>query len=253
MDSELKLNIKLNRARFNLMLMILLSAINFYFLLSSENFYLPFSSSISSYSIVLGVRASSDLGIETFKVIGIILACLTLLIYIFCYLKSKSNGFYLFMSFTLFVADTLALIVITIAFKTFGALSIIDIIVHIMTLFFLWSGVQAQGKLTRLKKANGNEEEATEDFAEADDGNVETLLSGNFNNNRVLVFKKGEVVELSVNDNVCGSLEAANSNDYELKATVDEVEFTFQYKGDNDVVTMLLYADDVLLDSKAIE
>ncbi len=261
MDNKLKLNIKFNRARYNLMFMILLSAINMYFLLKSENFYLPFSSSISSYSIVLGLRASADLGSNAFKIVGIALACVALTVYLICYLKSKKNAFFLFMSFTLFIADTVALIVITIAFQSFGALSVIDILLHLMTLFFLWSGINADAQLRRIRSSgtiepsdnndNGgnNTDEAKSTTYEYIDNGETPLLYGNYNNNRVFAVKKGSIAELVVNDIVLDRLDIAYLSEYELKATVDEVEFNFQYRSDYNGEAMYLYADDVLLDS----
>ncbi len=252
MNEKIKLSVKFNRARFNLLFMIILSAINFYFLLSSERFYLPFSSSLSSYSVVLGIRASNDLGNSTLKTIGILFACIVLLIYIFCYLKSKSNAFFLFMSFTIFIADTVALIIITFIIKSFSILSFLDIALHIMTIFFLYSGIKAERLLSKLisnsaSKDSDDMESTTNDESDAPDEGI--LLSGNYNNNIVEIFSYNGQTTMRINGDVCKALKTADLERFQLYAIVDEVEYIFDYKRNDDDSSMCLMADGILIDS----
>jgi hypothetical protein len=253
MDEKIKLSVKFNRARFNLLFMIILSAINFYFLLSNEQFYLPFSSSLSSYSVVLGVRASTDLGDTTFKIIGIVFACIVLLIYLFCYLKSKSNAFFLFMSFTVFVADTVALILITIIIRSYSILTFLDIALHFMTIYFLYSGIKAERSLSKLIKENiadnTNEiiEEDQSDEIESFSDNV--LLYGNYNNNIIEIKANNGTTTMYINGEAHKALKTTDLSEFQLSTMVDEVTFFFDYKRNENGLSMSLYADDILLDS----
>ena len=252
MDEKIKLSVNFNRARFNLLFMIILSAINFYFLLSNEQFYLPFSSSFSSYSVVLGVRASNDLGDEVFKTIGIIFACIVLLVYIYCYLKSKSNAFFLFMSFTVFVADTVALIFLTIIIQSFSILAFLDILLHFMTIYFLYSGVKAERSLSKLiKDAIEDNEYDTEpiDYNDTETFSNGILLYGNYNNIIVEIKKNDDVTTMYINGDAHKTLKTADLSEFSLYAIVDEVTFIFHYKSNQDGLQMSLYADDILLDS----
>ena len=249
MDEKIKLAVKFNRARFNLLFMIILSAINFYFLLSSERFYLPFSSSLSSYSLVLGVRAANDLGEIAFRTVGIIFACVVLLVYIYCYLRSKSNPFFLFMSFTIFIADTIALVILTIVIQSYSILSFLDIGLHLMTIYFLYSGIKSERHLTKLVKETydpANDEEISRE--NADDEN-EPLLYGNYNNVIVKVKETDSIISLIINGGVCKALKTADLSDFELHSIVDEVAFVCVCKRSESGLVMSLYADDILLDS----
>lgn len=252
MDEKIKLSVKFNRARFNLLFMILLSAINFYFLLSSEKFYLPFSSSLSSYSVVLGVRAANDLGDNMFKTFGIIFACIVLLIYLFCYLKSKSNAFFLFMSFTIFIADTIALMLITIVISSYSILTFLDISLHFMTIYFLYSGIKSERLLAKLIKEsvkNDNEAETLVCTNSSDDSKDGVLLCGNYNNNVIEIVSIDDNTMMYINGDVHKTLKTLDLNVFQLYAIVDEVEFIFDYKRNENGLEMSLYADDILLDS----
>ncbi len=265
MDIIRELSIKISRARYNLMFLLLLSLINAYFVLKSGIPFVPYSCSISTYALMFGVQASAEIGIDTPQTFGIIIAIVILAIYLLCYFKSKTNGFFMFLAFALTVADIIALIAITLLTNNYTALNIADIIIHVFTIFFVYNGVKAHTELIRTKRSSNetkndtNQEIETFDETEntqndepigeyIDDG-TPALVSGEHNNLKIFTVIRHGVAELVINGMVCDRLDVVHISDFELWAIVNGIDISFQYKRSYECETMFLYADDLLIDS----
>ena len=120
MNTQLKeelvdLKIKVNRARFNLMFMILLSLINIYLIITNNKFQMPFSCSISSFAVAFGNESFIQDGNQLPLILGLIVSAILLGTFLICYFKSKNSILFLVAPIGIILVDTLALFVIAIA------------------------------------------------------------------------------------------------------------------------------------------
>lgn len=268
--NEIKtLILKINRARYNLMFMIILTVLNLFFVFSNGNIIVPFSSSISVYATFFGLTLKNDTSSIVPLVIGIIVAGVAIGALLLCYFKSKDNPFFMFLSFILIAADLIVLL--TICIFNYGItewFNILDILLHILLLFYCFGGIRAHTALAKLKKANGadialqDEEkddepqdtehdtapEGGEIYKYEDDG-TEPLVTGKSGGLSVFAVIRGNRAELVINGYVCDSLEITKYDSFSLRAIVNGIDFLFEYETEVNGDAMYLYADEELIDS----
>lgn len=260
------LKIKINRARFNLMFMIILTVVNIYTILSNSNLQMPFSCSIASYSVALGKESYAQDENITPLIIGIFLSIIILSAFTVCYFKSKKSIVFLVAPIGIIVVDTFALLVIALfSVSIASSIFLLDFVFHILSVFYLVKGIKAfkqigDFKEFPIKESTNNESDAkcetqtcSDDELEIyeDDGTI-PLLSGDYNGLNIFVVNSDGVAELVVNNYVCDRLSVAYLFEYELCAYVNEISLTFKYNKNESSESMFLYADDELLDSKNI-
>lgn len=286
-DKKFDLKIKINRARYNLLFMVLMSVINIFFITSSDTILLPYSSAISNYSVVFGVSASRESGNDSVRVLGLIIACVVLFSISVCYVLSKNKPLYLVISLAIIIADTLALVLISAVSSTIGSLFVIlDILVHILAIYYILAGIKAFPKLISLNQSNeintaeqtdnvsdsiNYKEEEEEDDDDDDDEIEETddidsdnfnepiceyiddgsepLVSGTVNGLNVFIVFSDNSAKMVINGYVCDEIDISLTDEFQLRAIVNDIDFIFDYKRSYNGEAMYLYADENLLDS----
>ena len=287
-DKKFDLKIKINRARYNLLFMVLMSVINIFFITSSDTILLPYSSAISNYSVVFGVSASRESGNDSVRVLGLIIACVVLFSISVCYVLSKNKPLYLVISLAIIIADTLALVLISAVSSTIGSLFVIlDILVHILAIYYILAGIKAFPKLISLNQSNeintaeqtdnvsnsiNYEEEEEEEEDDDDDDEIEEtddidsdnfnepiceyiddgsepLVSGTVNGLNVFIVFSDNSAKMVINGYVCDEIDISLTDEFQLRAIVNDIDFIFDYKRSYNGEAMYLYADENLLDS----
>ena len=272
-----KLKFKINRARYNLVFMVLTSVINIFTITSGSELLLPYSCAISNYAIAFSVNEG-----DSVRLLGLILACAVLLILLVCYLLSKNKPVYLFIATTVIIFDTIAFSVISVAANKIDNLFIIlDFFIHILVLVQIIIGVRAYNKLIAVQKdvdenvtqpkEYTKQEASVEHIADPEDDNKHTdedeqddidkpireyvdngadpLVSGTKNGLNVFaIIEEGNAL-LVINGYVCDELDVTYESEFQLRAIVNKTDFIFDYKRSHSGEVMYLYADDELLDS----
>lgn len=248
MNKNKEIRLTVSRARYNLLFFILLSVINVYFLFLEKPAYIPYCSAIATYSIPISIAA----GIET---AGYIISAFVLITLFCCFLLSKKSPFFLFISFSIVIADTIALLVLMFVDNAIGILTIFNVILHLLTAFYIFVAIKVTKIFdNRANESNNVDLDDTEEYEDievedyVDDG-TEPLLKGNTNGLYVFAVIHNAKAELVINQVVCDAIDITHKNEFELSAVVDEVEIYFQYRRAYDGTSAYLYAGDALLDS----
>ena len=264
-DEKIKLKVKTNRGRYTLLFMIILTLVDAFIVFTKGFPMMPFSSAISTYGIVYACvfRTKSTL----FFAVGLAIAIIALTALVVCYLKSKKNIIFMVFSMWFVIIDSVVLIAYSLFNGLYDSILVVNIIIHGMTVFYFWSGINAYKELSKQTAENADneydidiEDEDALENTEApqgeetplrpyiDDGTPQ-LLSGKISGLNAFVVIKNGVAMLIINNTVCGEQNIAENNDFELRIIVNDIDFSFQYKRLYNGETMYLYADDVLLDS----
>lgn len=281
-DKRTQLKIKINRGRYNILFFVLMSIINIFMITSGNESMMPYSSAISNTSVSMGVSASMQSGSETPRIIGLVISCAVLLLFMICYLFSKSKPLYLMLSLTLVIADTITLTVISASTNTLTSGHILlDLAIHALAIFYLLGSVRAYNELIRLpdkkdepdanvptqnvetqthafddeeqfKDDNYAEEDLTKPICKYEDDSAEPLVSGTYNGLNIFAVIRNGKAELVINNYVCDELEIAYLNEFQLRAIVNDIDIVFDYRRTFKDEVMYLYADDTLLDSLGI-
>ncbi|MBO5870927.1 MAG: hypothetical protein J6Q89_09280 [Clostridia bacterium] len=261
----LDLKITINRARFNLLFYIVLTIINIIFLLTQGNAIIPFSCSIATYATAFGI-------LNSVVWLGLTISALILLTFATCYVKSKNNVLFLVAPIGIIIVDTLALIIISIITNAIASGNFLfDFIFHVVSIFYLIKAIKAYkmlGDFNTVSDAavveaqdvdNDNDEDLEDDetydnelaqpIGKYEDDGTEPLLNGKHEGLHVFTVIRNGTAELVVNNYVCDTLEVTYLTEFELKAIVNNISFSFQYSQDTNSEAMFLYADETLLDS----
>ena len=140
-------------ARSQLVLALVLTAVNVGTLLLNVNFYFLFSLAVPYYSVVFGMVFAQEFAMNGFLIIGIVAAVIVFAVYVLLYVLSKKKAGCLTALLVLFAIDTVAVlgVIIIAASGSEGGLSgIFDIVFHGLVLFYLIRGVIAAKKLKAL-------------------------------------------------------------------------------------------------------
>ncbi len=277
-EQIIKYKINILRARFNLMFMVILSVVNVMSVYFSNNAIMPFSSAISTYSTYFGVLISNEQGSSgIFLYVGLLMAAIVLGALLLCYFKSKVNPLFFLIALVIIVIDTVVLLAVFVVNAFASTLLFVDLIVHIMTIFYLRSALNSHKQLGVIDKlsyesiisnvdtdtseeidlteSQNNYESITTDLPickYVDEGD-EPLVSGEYEDLDVFVVVRSRNAELVINGYVCDALDITHTNEYELCAIVNNIEFNFQYKRNYGGETMYLYAENELIDSLSVD
>ena len=256
----LDLKIKINRARFNLLFFIILTIINITFILTKGSPVIPFSCSIATYATAFSV-------VNSVVWLGLAISAFILGTFAVCYFKSKNNVLFLVAPIGVILVDTLALIIISVITDALASGNFLfDFIFHILSVYYLLKAIKAFNMLGDLNAVPDNiviesqdnddaqqyesetSDELSDPISKYEDDGTEPLLKGKFNNLKAFAVIRNGIAELVVNDYDCDLLEVTYLSDFELKAIVNDVNFSFHYSKDSQSISMYLYADDNLLD-----
>lgn len=276
-DEQFDLRIKINRARINFMFMIIMSIMNVFLISTGSATRLPYASAISRLAIEFAAQASAVNGSDAVRILGLIAGCSILLLLTICYFMSKTKPRFFVIALALIVADTFALVVFSLATGTISDLYVIlDIFIHLLSVLYTYRAIQASVEMIKLKnQSQYNQQSVTEkalepeayQFADTDDYYDETsdvadepigkyiddgtpaLVSGSYNGLDAFAVIRDGKAELVINDYVCDELDVTYYDEFTLRAFVNDIDFTFEYKKSLSGEAMYLYADDTLLDS----
>lgn len=274
-NQKIDLKIKINRGRYNLIFMVITSVINIFTISSGSSLTLPYSSSISNYAVAFATG-----GNDILRIMGLVISCAVLLLILICYLLSKTKPMYLVISTAVIIADTLALLIISISSNTFNNLFVVlDFLIHILVIVYLVIAVKSYSTLLALgsdddadkeqdiirntnsdteiidndliDEAEGDISEENEDkpIREYEDDSTPPLVCGSINGLNISAVIRGTTAELVINGYVCDELDITYESEYQLRAIVNNIDITFDYKRTYNGDAMYLYADNELLDS----
>ena len=280
-DPTLDLRIKINRARVNLMFMIILSIANIFFICNGSQTRLPYASAISRLSVELAFQASSETGGYALQILGLIAGCLILLAFTICYFLSKTKSKFFVIALSLLIADTFALIVFSLGTGSIAEVYVIlDIFIHFLSILYTVKGIKASEEMNYIRnnpqendESHNNEPdpeiseddqnvefeeqiEVNEDLSQpigkyVDNGTAH-LVSGIYKGLEVFAIIEDSSAKLIINGYVCDEFEISFYDEFQLRAIVNDVDFSFEYKKSSSGTVMYLYADDNLLDSIGI-
>ena len=294
MEERRILKLKINRARFNLMFLIILSVLNIFFICAGKGIHLPYSSAATTLLSGLAMQIKGDGGSSTTVTLLLAAAGLCLLLLSLCYYFSKKHSVWMLTAMIAMVIDTFLLLIIIVTPNEDGVnlLFILDLAMHALIIFYLGSAVKAHLDYAKLpafegvedrieikQDFGGNEaEKAEEEYDDEDEDEIieedelersdeeealttpigkfegdeeDALVKGSFAGLDVFVVFEEEKAKMVINGYVCDEITigAETQSKFELRAIVNDIDFSFDYEADFGGDSMYLYADDELLDS----
>lgn len=285
-EKRFNLKIKINRARYNLLFLTIMSIINIFLIITESTMRMPYSSAISRYAVEIGIAASKESG-GNMQIFGLIVGCAILFLFSVCYILSKNKPKYFIISLSLLIADTAALLVIALSAGAIADLYVIlDIFIHILSIVYTVNAIKAVSELMRMpaedteitKETTNNsdidhsmqEDDFTNEEAESlidannvveddtdyskpigeyDDQGAEHLVSAVYSGLEIFTVIEYASAKLIINGYVCDELDITYLNEFQLRAIVNDIDFRFEYIKTFKGETMYLYANDDLLDS----
>ncbi len=286
MNEFMKQKIKIARARYNIMFMAVLSIINILLISAGKTLTMPFSSSIATYATVIGINVSKENSTESYRLIGFAISAFVILILLLCHLFSKNKPFWFFVSFSLIAADTAVLITFSFVSGALQLLTVLDLALHVLTLYYIFNAIKAHSILSKMPSLSENESQnssissddrnkpdetlSNEEYApseEEDDEEEEeeedltkpigkyegdysyTVLSGEYKKLKINAIIEQENALLVINGYICDSLDVEYTDEYILRAIINGIDISFEFKRTHAGEVMYLYADDELIDS----
>ena len=132
---------KASSGRSNLLLAIIFTVVNIVMYFAGSESILLFSVSVPFFSVIL----ADVLGIGT---VGIVFAAIILAIYLLCWILSKKRIGWMVVSLVLFALDTLCMVGMYIWLEDVSG--IMDAVIHVLVLYYLFSGIRAAKALKKL-------------------------------------------------------------------------------------------------------
>ena len=294
MEERRILKLKINRARFNLMFLIILSVLNIFFICAGKGIHLPYSSAATTLLSGLAMQIKGDGGSSATVTLLLAAAGLCLLLLSLCYYFSKKHSVWMLTAMIAMVIDTFLLLIIIVTPSEDGVnlLFILDLAMHALIIFYLGSAVKAHLDYAKLpafegvedrieikQDFGGNEaEKVEEEYDDEDEDEIieedelersaeeealttpigkfegdeeDALVKGSFAGLDVFVVFEEEKAKMVINGYVCDEITigAETQSKFELRAIVNDIDFSFDYEADFGGDSMYLYADDELLDS----
>lgn len=254
-DVETKFNI----SRSNLLWVIAFSVINLLLALFNTEIFFLFSLTFPNILIEIGQLIAIELNNSIFILVGVIMAIITIVLYVICYLLSKKYKAFILVSLILFSIDTIILLCVSV--MTLNISSIIDIAVHIWVIYYLINGVKAW---LNLKNLSFDEETEVIDISEETRATIDvdttqqsiairpqtkkgrTIISQDFNNLKITVRRVYGATELSINGMVYDEQKGLGliETNYTLEAYVQNVSIKVTMESST---TMCLYVNENLL------
>jgi len=143
MDASMikKQAVKFNRARSNLLAVVVLTAVNLLLITFDVNFHFFFSAFVPQVVLIF---------LEAFfGSVGVVVAFLSVAIYLVCYALSKRWRVFMLIALILFALDALFMFGTMLYWGEFADF-IFNVVFHIWILFYLITGTVAWGKLRRV-------------------------------------------------------------------------------------------------------
>ena len=142
MNNNLPSTPKYKNARLSLLLVLIFSVINVFAVFTDT--YFLFSSRLALVLVAVGAELDAALGETLFVIVFAILAIISLVPYLLCWIFSKKRVGWLIVGLVLFAVDTIILLIDVPGLIAEGNTSIIiDVVVHVIVIVELIIGVKA--------------------------------------------------------------------------------------------------------------
>ena len=167
LDAHIK---RYSSARADLLIMIALTVVNIVLMFFGSESMMLFSATIPYFAVGAGYWE----GDQEVMIFGIVIAVISIALYLLCWLLSKKRYQWLIVATVLFTLDTAAMIYLYASSGEIGS-GIFDIVIHALVLYYLVVGIITGKKLKALKENyNLGEgiEEAESSLLTDSDGNV---------------------------------------------------------------------------------
>lgn len=167
LDAHIK---RYSSARADLLIMIVLTVVNIVLMFFGSESMMLFSATIPYFAVGAGYWE----GDQEVMIFGIVIAVISIALYLLCWLLSKKRYQWLIVATVLFTLDTAAMIYLYASSGEIGS-GIFDIVIHALVLYYLVVGIITGKKLKALKENyNLGEgiEEAESSLLTDSDGNV---------------------------------------------------------------------------------
>ncbi len=237
---------QVEKARSNLILMIVLTAVNVAMLLFGSDYMLLFSATVPYFSVIFGTAVEGGLAV------GIAIAAIILGLYILCWIFSKKYYGFMIAALVLFVLDTLVMALVYLGISEISG--VLDVIIHIWVLYYLVIGVTGGYKLKHLSPEEELEYEAAQASIEPEeteqvyvaDGVINasspirvadtsvksrTLIEGDFVGKNIVYRRVKRVNELVINGNVYDEVKMLVETAHSLTANLDGHQIEVGYDG----------------------
>lgn len=146
---------KIASARGNLLLMVILTAVNLIILATGSDTMLLFSATIPYLSLMMGLVME----IPAFLGVTIAFAVVILLAYLLCWWMSKKHYGWMIAALVMFAVDTLCMAMLYIELSDFSG--IMDVAIHAWVIYYLVIGVKYGRQLKTLPKTPAVASEAS--------------------------------------------------------------------------------------------
>ncbi len=216
-------------ARYNLLLMLVLTAVNIALLFLGSDTMMLFSATLPYVSVIYGSLFSWVLENELYFILGIALAVILIAIYLLCFIFSKKRVGFMVAALVLFALDSAVMVWTYISSGDFAD-GIIDIVFHVWVLVYLISGVYNGYKLKKLPEEE-SVTETVEDGEETVDSKAlryadndvkfRVLAEAQQGSYQICYRRVKRTNELVVNGHVYGEYEALMEQPHELSAVID--------------------------------
>lgn len=236
---------KYKTARANLLLVVILTAVNMIFAAVGSQSMMLFSATIPYFTFILGLLSAS----KKLAIIIIGVSLIFLAAYLICWIFSKKHFGWMIAALVMFVADTVFLVALY--FLSGDFFGIVDTLIHIWVLFYLILGVVNGVKLKKLKseeptdisgeiiEINENNETVNSVYAENTqilrpvDENVKSriLVEGEFDNHKIMFRRAKHTNELVIDGNVYAEHKAVLEFAHTVSADIDGHNYSATYDG----------------------
>lgn len=136
-------------ARSNLLLMLIFTVINIVLFFAGSGTMMLFSATIPYFSVIFGQAFAEVWEMNLFLTVGIIIAVISLALYLLCWIFSKKHFGWMIGALVFFIMDTLVMGAMYL-FVLQDASGILDVLVHVWVLYYLIIGVSNGSKLKHL-------------------------------------------------------------------------------------------------------
>ena len=144
MNKNQTLEQKYNSTRMNLLLVVILTAVNIILYIAGSESMLLFSASVPYYAVIFGsVMPLPILSIPCYVIAGI-----CILVYLLSWIFSKKRSGWLVVALVFFIVDTIAMVALYVSAQDFSG--ILDIVLHAYILYSLFVGVSTGKKLKNM-------------------------------------------------------------------------------------------------------
>lgn len=150
MSNFLRMYARYRSARMDLLLVIIFTVVNILMFNFGSGTVMLFSASVPYYAVVFGTVLENDPEILLTGAynIGVVIAIVSVLLYLLCWVFSKKKYVWMIVSAVLFSIDTLALIGLYIMMGEISG--VLDILMHALVLYYLIAGAVVGKQLKKL-------------------------------------------------------------------------------------------------------